>query len=497
MHFGKTIVHETMLRMKSALLLLSLLFLAPSHAPQSADPPNILFVIGDDWSWLHVGAYGDTVVQTPNLDRLAEQGVVFEHAYVSSPSCTPSRAAVLTGQHFWRLEGGANLYGPLPAQHPTYVDLMENAGYHVGYTRKGWAPGHLGERTRNPAGPRYTDFDAFLQARRSDAPFVFWFGTSDPHRPYDTGSGAASGIDLGAVDVPAVMPDHVDVRGDIADYYVEIQRIDREVGEMVDQLEAMGELDNTLIVITSDNGMPFPRAKSNLYDLGVRVPLIMAWADGAPAGRRIDNFVSLTDLAPTFLDLAGLNIPDVMTGRSLLPMLQSEAAGLIESGRDAMFFGKERHVPSQRAPDSGGYPMRAIRTADYLYIRNFRPDRAPVGIPDYENAFLHPSWYGDTDGGPAKRYMVYQKDRDTQHQRLFDLAFGPRQGEELYDLRTDPDQVSNVASDPDYNRIKRDLHNRLMTELHATGDPRVQGRGNLFDWQAYTGGTPTPPNWQR
>ncbi|MEM1094436.1 MAG: sulfatase [Bacteroidota bacterium] len=488
--------------MRLLLLVFSLGLLAPSSStprPHSAadDRPNILFVIGDDWSWLHVGAYGDAVVQTPNLNQLAERGVLFEHAYVSSPSCTPSRAAVLTGQHFWRLEGGANLYGPLPAKHPTYVDLMENAGYHVGLTRKGWAPGNLGERRRNPAGPRYADFDAFLDARRANAPFAFWFGTSDPHRPYDTGSGAASGIDLDAIAVPAVMPDHADVRSDIADYYVEIQRIDREVGEMLARLETMGELSNTIVVVTSDNGMPFPRAKSSVYDLGVRVPLLIAWPDGAPSGRRVTDFVNLTDLAPTFLDAAGLDIPDVMTGRSLLPMLRSEASGQVEAERDAAFFGKERHVPSQRAPDSGGYPMRAVRTADYLYIRNFRPDRAPAGIADYEAAFIYPSWYGDTDGGPTKHYMIAQQDRDAAHRRLFDLAFSQRPGEELYDLRTDPDQIKNLAGNPDYNRTKRDLHNRLMAELHATGDPRVLGRGDLFDWQAYTGGTPGPPEDDR
>lgn len=467
------------------LLLSGALSPTPRNEP---DQPNILFVIADDWSWPHAGAYGDPVIQTPNFDRIAREGVLFEHAYVSSPSCTPSRAAILTGQSFWRLGGGGNLYGPLAPDHPVYTDLLEEHGYHVGYTRKGWGPGNLGQRTRNPAGPAYESFDAFLEQRPEGRPFCFWFGSYDPHRAYEPGSGAAVGLPLDQIQVPPIFPDNQAVRSDLADYFFEVQRLDREIGEMLAVLERSGELDHTLVVVTGDNGMPFPRAKSHLYDMGVRVPLAIRWPEQVAAGRTVTDFVSLTDFAPTVLDIAGIAIPDVMTGRSFLNLLTAEASGMIDSSRTAVYVGKERHVPAQEAPDGGGYPMRAIRTADYLYIRNFRPDRWPSGTPHYEKAFLYPAWYSDTDASPTKHDMIDNRHRDETHRRVFDLAFAKRPAEELYDLQKDPHQLHNVAADPAYTQIKKELWNRLMGTLHATGDPRVRGQGDVFDMQPYTGG---------
>lgn len=471
-----------------ALPIFLLLLLAGSAAPvdrPAADPPNLLFVIADDWSWPHAGAYGDPAIRTPHIDRVAREGVLFEHAYVSSPSCTPSRAAILTGQHFWRLGAGANLYGRLSPEHPVYTDLLEEHGYFVGHTRKGWGPGELGERDRNPAGPAYDSFAHFMDERPGDRPFHFWFGTFDPHRPYETGSGADAGIPLEEINVPAIFPDHPDVRGDIADYYFEVERLDRELGEMLDLLERRGELDNTVVIVTSDNGMPFPRAKSHIYDMGVRVPLAIR-APGRASGRTVRDLVSLTDLAPTFLEMAGTEVPEAMTGRSLLDLLSPE--GDVDSRREAVYFGKERHVPSQEAPDGGGYPMRGVRTADYLYIKNFRPDRWPSGTPNYDQAFIYPAWYADTDAGPTKHYMIDHRDDDNHHRHLFDLAFAKRPGEELYDLARDPEQLQDVASDTDYSEIRQELWGRLMEVLHETGDPRVRGQGDFFDTQPYTGG---------
>ena len=466
------------------LFVLAVLPLLSGASPQE-ERPNILFVMADDWSWLHAGAYGDRVVATPNIDRVALDGVVFDHAYVSSPSCTPSRASVLTGQWFWRLGEGGNLYGPLAAQHPVYTDLLEESGYHVGYVRKGWGPGRLGDRPRNPAGDRYDSFEAFLEARGAGQPFSFWFGTYDPHREYDPGSGARSGIQLDSVAVPAAFPDVPEVHSDIADYYFEVQRIDRELGELLDIVSEAGELDRTMVVITSDNGMPFPRAKGNLYDLGVRVPLIVRLPGEFPGGRHVSDLVSLTDLAPTFLESAGVPVPDVMTGKSLLPQLKATSSGWIDSTRSAIYFGRERHTPAQETPIGGGYPMRAVRTDDFLYIHNFTPERWPSGTPNDESAFWHGAWYSDIDASPTKHVLVEGADN---YEVLFNLSFAKRPGEELYDLDADPHQLVNVSLDPAYSDAKRALWNKLMGVLHESGDPRAIGQGGVFDFQPYTGG---------
>ena len=263
----------------------------------ATDRPNIVFAIADDWGWPHAGAYGDKGLQTPTFDRLAKEGVVFENAYISSPSCTPSRGAILTGQQFFRLEAGGNLWSIWPSKFAEYPKLLAGEGYFVGSFRKGWGPGQHPDNAVNPAGKAYEGVDEFLSARPGDMPFCFWFGTSDPHRPYTAGSGAESGIDLSKVHLFEHYPDVEEIRNDVADYYWEVQRFDRELGELLDRIEQAGELDNTIVVMTGDHGMPFPRAKANLYDSGTRVPLAVRWKAGIPGGRRVTDFVSTTDIA--------------------------------------------------------------------------------------------------------------------------------------------------------------------------------------------------------
>ena len=454
--------------------------------------PNILFCLADDWSWPHASRAADEVVKTPTFDRVVREGVVFHNAFVTAPSCTPSRGSIVTGQWHWRLEEGGDLWGTLPAKFAVYPDLLEKAGYHVGVTRKGWGPGQPqpGGRTRNPAGPAYKDFNSFLAARPADAPFCFWFGSNDPHRPYDWQSGVKSGMKAEDVKVPACLPDSEIVRQDLCDYYWEVQRFDRESGEILKLLEEKGELANTLVVMTGDNGLPFPRCKSNLYDTGTNVPLALRWPGHIKGGRVVEDFVSLQDLAPTFLEVAGLKPLPEMTGRSLLSILTSEKSGRLDPVRDHVLTGKERHAWVRK--DGLGYPCRAIRTYEHLYIRNFQPDRWPAGDPEGGGEPYHPNWtYGDIDDSPTKTYLLDHRD-EPGVKRLFDLAVAKRPAEELYDLHKDPSQLQNVAGDPSYAQVKEELAARLMAELKATGDPRVLGRGDAFDHYPYYGGQPAP-----
>lgn len=438
--------------------------------------PNILFCLGDDWGWPSTGALGDKVVRSPVFDRVAREGVLFPHAYCASPSCTPSRGSILTGQMFYRLEESGNLWSMLDKKFPVYPDLLEAAGYHVGLIRKGWGPGSeaAGGRTRNAAGPRYKSFEEFFAGVPKGKPFCFWFGCTDPHRKYVEGSGVKSGLKADEVKLPACLPDAPEARSDMCDYYFAAERCDRESGEMMALLEKAGQLENTIVVMTGDNGMPFPRGKTNLYDIGTRQPLAVRWGARVKGGRTIEDFISFCDFAPTFLEAAGLKPGSDMTGRSFLDLLVGDKSGRVDPRRDRVFTGRERHHGLAR-PGCLGYPARAIRTHEYLYIRNFLPDRWPAGDP--------PQYY-DCDDGPTKTYMLAHRD-DPKVAPLFALAFGKRPAEELYDLAKDPDQLRNVAADPAYAEARQRMAADLEKRLTETQDPRVVGGGEKFDEYPY------------
>jgi len=446
-------------------------------APRPDDRPNILFCLGDDWGWPHAGALGDKVVRTPVFDRVAREGVLFPQARCASPSCTPSRGSILTGQMFYRLEEGGNLWSTLPKKFQVYPDLLEAAGYHVGLMRKGWGPGDFKSPgwPRNPAGPIYKSFEAFHASIPDGKPFCFWFGSNDPHRAYEQGAAAAAGLKPDNVYVPPFLPDVPEVRADILDYYFECERCDREFGEMIALVEKAGKLENTLIVMTGDNGWPFPRGKTNLYDYGVRQPMAVRWPARVKGGRTVDDFLNLADLAPTFLEAAGLKPLPEMTARSFLGVLTSGKSGRVDPARDRVVVGRERHVGRGR-PGNVGYPMRAMRTSDYLYIRNFTPDRWPAGDPP---------GLADCDPGPSKKYMIDHRD-DPKVAPLYELSFGKRPGEELYDCRKDPHQMKNVAGDAAYADAKKKIAADLEKYLTDTKDPRIIG-GAKFDEYPYTG----------
>lgn len=452
--------------------------------------PNLLFLFADDWAWPHASSLGDPVVKTPTFDRIAREGVLFRNAHVAAPSCSPSRAAILTGQWPWRLEEGANLHGFIPARFAVYPDLLEQAGYFVGLTGKGYGPGSNGGRPHNAAGRGFKSFADFLAARPKNRPFCYWFGSSFPHRPYDRDAGLKKGVDPARVVVPPYLPDCDVVRRDICDYYDEVQQFDAQAGGLLAELEKAGELDHTIIVMSGDNGWPFPRSKATCYLTGTHQPLAVRWGARAKGGRTVDDFVSLADLAPTFLEAAGVDRPEGMTARSFLNILLSDRAGQVDPARDHVLTGMERHVRGGRtdgAQAGVGYPMRTLVARDFHYIRNFRPDRWPAGdpppaaMPDFADlAASTYAAYPDVDGGPTKAWLLVNCEEPAVRSH-FERAFGKRPARELYDLRNDPFELNNVAEDPAYAEAVKDLDDRLMAELRATADPRATGGGEEFD----------------
>ncbi len=442
---------------------------------EEAKRPNILVVMSDNQSAIHAGVYGDMTVRTPNMDKVAGEGLRFENAFCSAPSCTPSRAAYLTGQDIWRLQEGANLWSILPTQYQLYTDLLEASGYQVGFQGKGWGPGSFAAngRKRNPAGNPFENFGQFLQQKESGAPWTYWISSLHPHRPYEVGIGAKSGIDPGKVKVPAYLPDVPEIRTDIADYYHSIELFDKELGEALELLKKSGETENTIVVVCSDNGWQMPRGLANLYDFGTHVPLIVSWPGKFKSGAVTDELVTLNDLAPTFLELAGVAVPSEMTAKSLMPVLVNKGGKNI--GREFVVLGRERHAFVRQ--HGSGYPGRAIRTKQYLYIRNYEPDRWAAGDPPL---------YGDIDPymlnypGPAKFYMIANKNNPSVKQ-LFELGMGKRPAEELFDITKDPDELHNLAADPAYKEIKEKLAVQMQAYLVQTKDPRATG-GDITVW---------------
>lgn len=466
---------------------------------KSARKPNILFCISDDQSWIHTGFAGSKFVKTPAFDRVAGEGVYFRNCFVSAPSCAPSRASVLTGQDFYRLRTASMNHVEWPRDTKTWPDLLAEAGYHTGFTGKGWGPGNwkASGRATSPCGPAFNqvqlkppssglspidyarNFEAFLARRPKDAPYGFWVGFNEPHRVFDPGVGLRSGKRLDDVEVPAFLPDTPEVRSDLADYAFEIEWYDRQMARILATLEKTGELTNTVVVMTSDNGMAFPSAKGNLYDYGAHVPLAIRWPDGSHGHRKVEDFVTTADFAPTLLWAAGLPVPETMTGRTVRRALTARRSSIIDARRSYAVTGIERHFPGSR-PAGAGYPSRAIRTADYLYIWNLTPDRNPAG--DHPG----PTWptddptggFGDIDGSPTKTLLWQSRGK---YPDLARRAFDPRPSEELYLVKKDPSNLDNLIKAPLHAEAGRMLRGQLMAHLETTQDPRVTGRGRELD----------------
>lgn len=462
--------------------------------------PNILFCIADDMSFPHAGAYGCTWVKTPAFDRVAREGLLFTRCYTPNAKCAPSRACVLTGRNSWQLGAAANHVPFFPKEFTTYAEALAGNGWHVGFTAKGWAPGNPGGRqlTGTPFNKRTAppptkgignndyaaNFKDFLDARPAGAPFCFWYGAVEPHRAYEYGSSVAKGGKAATeVDrVPSFWPDNETVRTDMLDYAFEIEHFDRHLGRMLDLLAERGELENTLVVVTADNGMPFPRCKGNAYELSNHMPLAVQWPRGIRhPGRRIEDYVSFVDFAPTFLDLAGL-APSAAgmaepAGRSLTDLFRDAPD---KPPRDRVLIGMERHDMGR--PHDWGYPARGIFEDGWLYLRNYEPMRWPAGNPE--------TGYLNADGGATKTLLLEaRRAGGDEAWRHWSLAFGRRPAEEVYHVAADPDCMTNLAGRADCATRAAAMRARMERELKAQGDLRMAGRGGEYEAFPYSDGS--------
>jgi len=471
------------MRKLPAFLVAAFLLLALSGHVSAAEDrrPNILFALADNWGWPHAGALGDPMAQTPVFDRIVREGVLFNHAFCPVPSCSPTRSCILTGCAAHQLADAASLWSKFERANRVFTEQLRDGGYQVGFTGKGWSPGNFKDFgwSENPVGREHKSFEEFLAKRDKAKPFFFWLGNIDTarHRWRYDAEGTA-GLDPAKLEVPPEFPDDPATRTSLLGYYGGVRRMDEAIGAEIARLEKLGLLEDTIVVYTSDNGWQMPRGLANCYDTGTRVPFAVRWGHRLAAGRVHEEFISLTDLAPTFLELTGLPVQPGMTGRSFADLILGRPG---VTPRDAVFLERERHANVRRGDLS--YPVRGIRTKDFLYLWNLRPARWPAGDPELYHS-VGP--YGDIDLSPLKELLMNGAARP-ELARYRALALERRPAEELYDLRTDPHQLLNVATNPAHAGVRRDLRERVEQWMRDTGDPRVDSAYDGWDKMEYFG----------
>lgn len=417
-------------------VLLILLLIGSTSFAQA--PPNIVFLFSDDQSAADLGCYGNKVVRTPNLDKLAAEGVRFTRAYVASPQCSPSRGALLTGR-VPHTTGSARLHVDVLPEFPSIIEALKKQGYYTAAVRKVHQKGI--EKQFDFRG----DFAAFFDERPKDKPFFLWFGSTDPHRIYKPGAANPphNPKDVKMLDFLVNTPG---TRQDLAYYYDYITRFDKDCGEILALLEKQGLSANTIIVVSSDNGMPFPRAKGTLYEAGVNVPLLIKWPGKGKPGRVSTGIVSLMDLPVTWLEAAGVPLLPRMTGKSLVPCIK----GSVESVHDYIF--------TERSWHDNWEPSRSVVSKKYKLIQNYRPEVRPLPTLD---RLTSPAF----------------KDIDSLHRigkldvKLKNYYYkSPRPVVELYDLEKDPGEWNNLATDPAYKQVVLDYQKVLGDWMNDTHD---------------------------
>lgn len=459
--------------------------------------PNILFIIADD-AGLELSAYGCTWVNTPGFDYVAKNGVLFKQAYTPNAKCAPSRSSILTGRNPWQLDAAMNHWIYFPSYFKVFPEVLHENGYNVGLTGKGYAPGKvlwedgsarqlliksysqhkLDPPTTHISKNNYSrNFEDFLDQHQAGKPWFFWMGFEEPHRAYEYKSGITKGGKRPEMvnRIPKYYPDAPDTRIDLLDYAMEIEYMDSHIMRTLELLKKKNLLDNTIIVVTSDHGMPFPRVKGNQYENANHIPMAIMWPSGIQhPNRAINDYVNMTDLAPTFLELAGVSHKASgmrpIQGKSLVNILKSSKSGQVEADRNFQLVGQERHDFGR--PGDVGYPVRGLHKDGWLALKNYEPSRWPACNPE--------TGYLNCDGGTIKT-MLLQDRRNGKNVEYWKLCFGKRPEIELYHLKNDPDCVINLATQPKYARVAKKMLAEMEQKLKEQGDLRMAGYGHLYE----------------
>jgi len=414
--------------------------------PAATDRPNFVIIIADDLAYSDVGAYGHPHIRTPNIDKLAEQGLKFDSAFLTCASCSPTRCSIMTSRYPHNT-GAAELHQPLPPDQITFPSLLKEAGYYTVAAGK-W---HLGNHAKTGfhrivgSGPSGCELwlDQ-LRNRPRNKPFFMWLASIDPHRPYKPNT-IPNPHKPSDVIVPPFLPDTPETRRDLAAYYDEITRLDGHVGKVLDELDRQNIADNTFVLFLSDNGRPFPRCKTTIYDSGIRTPFIVRWPRKIKPRTTCSSLVSVIDIAPTILELARLQPPPSFQGRSFARLLTDPTQSI------------RRYIFAEHNWHDYQAHERAVRSRDFLYIRNAFP-HLPATPP------------ADAVRGPTFQKMIqlYDAGKLPPHQQTCFVT--PRPTEELYNTNNDPYCLHNLAPDPRYTIVLQKMRRILDRWIERTND---------------------------
>ena len=409
--------------------------------------PNFIIFIADDQAWNDVGCYGHPSIRTPNIDKLAKDGIKFEYAFLTCASCSPTRCSVITGR-YPHSTGARELHQSLPANQIAFPGLLKQAGYYTAMAGK-W---HLGQDAKKNfdmvargGGPSSCEkWVDTLKNRPKDKPFFMWFASVDPHRPYSPNTIDEPHKPEDVV-VPPFLPDVPETRKDLAMYYDEITRMDDFIGQVLKELDKQSVAENTFVLFFSDNGRPFPRCKTTIYDSGVRTPLIVRWPKKVKTGTVCSNLVSVVDIAPTICELARVELSSRFQGKSFAPLL----ADPNKSIREYIFA--EHNWHDYQAHE------RAVRSKQYLYIRNSFP-KLP-GTPP-----------ADAVRGPTFQNMRKLRNEKKLPPHQMTCFVTPRPAEELYDVQKDPHSMNNLSYDPIYEDVLKKMRKVFQNWSQETDD---------------------------